>query len=340
MAKRLGVWVVTMDFAHGENQDLLDRDLQQLLFALAEAEVFLGLGAAPECCSFSRAVCPAVRSSSSPEGLPHLTKNMKVQVDRGNQHAVFLLRLVLIFIMKDLPYWIENPDGSFLWLLKDWLEENVGTPAESYRFDMCRDSTPWRKRTRIATSTELKGHRHLCAGGHSHQILRGRNAAAKMCWTKMAQVYPKALARDLAAAMGKAAGLSHFRLKLSIAGCATCGHLQIGEAGNPGPRTAQRVPRDPRELEEVLLVEPVTQALQRKVWFDFEKLLFLQFSSSTEEQMYLCPLLVVEVIEAYGVHLFGAGHRLYEFRHLIVFAQQKYPWIKQHMTSAWQLATK
>ena len=124
MAKRLGVWVVTVDFAHGENQDLLDRDLQQLFFELAEADVFLGLGAAPECCSFSRAVCPAVRSSSSPEGLPHLTKNMKVKVDRGNRHAAFLLRLVLIFIKKDLPYWIENPDGSFLWLLKDWLDEN------------------------------------------------------------------------------------------------------------------------------------------------------------------------------------------------------------------------
>lgn len=205
---------------------------------------------------------------------------------------------------------------------------------------MCRYSTPWRKRTRIATSTELCGHRHLCAGGHSHRLLRGRNAAAKMCWTKLAQVYPKALARDLAGAMGNASGLRRSKLKLSIAGCAKCGHARIGEADHPGPRAAQRIPRDPQDLEGALLVEPVTQALQQKVWTDFEGWLAVKFSPETIEQMYLCPLLVVEVIKAYGIHLYGAGHRLYEFRRLIVFAQQKYPWLKQHMTSAWQLVTK
>ena len=69
LAKRFNIWVVTVDFEHGSEQDLLDLKLQERLCQLLALEVFLGLGAAPECCSFSRAVTPAVRSSAEPWGL-------------------------------------------------------------------------------------------------------------------------------------------------------------------------------------------------------------------------------------------------------------------------------
>ena len=63
-----------------------------------------------------------------------------------------------------------------------------------FAFNMCRYKTAWRKRTRIATSTLLAGCRKLCRGGHSHVVLRGRNRLHKCSWTRLAQVYPQAMA--------------------------------------------------------------------------------------------------------------------------------------------------
>eukprot|EP00438_Fugacium_kawagutii_P019953 Skav226916 [mRNA] locus=scaffold1147:36750:43108:+ [translate_table: standard] len=313
LARRFHVWVITVDFEHGSDQNLLDATVQQKLHALVELEALLGVGAAPECCSFSRAVCPAVRSAEFPEGLANLTANMTRKVAVGNQHAAFLLALLKAVLHKGLPYWVENPDGSFLWLLKGWISAELGSPSSSFRFDMCRYSTPWRKRTRIATNTVLRGMRCLCLGGHSHTVLRGRNRLKKMSWTRLAQVYPRKMAYDLASAMGYAAGLVGKLPKLNITACARCQHARIGEASNPGPRAPRRVPRDLQELEMLQLVEPVTMALQQRVWRDFEAWLEAKLTSTARAEMMLCPPLVVEVLRNYGMHLFSSGHGLYSF---------------------------
>lgn len=140
--------------------------------------------------------------------------------------------------------------------------------------------------------------------------------------------------------MGTAANLTEKTLKLNISGCAKCLGARIGEASHPGPRRAQRVPRDPADLLGVQLVEPVTQALQARVWQDFQRWLDASLSATTQEEMMLHPPLLVEVLRSYGLHLYEAGHGLYEFRHLVVMAQQKFAWLKQHLAPAWQLITR
>ena len=55
-----------------------------------------------------------VRTAMKPEGLENISPAMAVKVARGNEHARFLLELILICIAKSIHYWIENPDGSFL----------------------------------------------------------------------------------------------------------------------------------------------------------------------------------------------------------------------------------
>ena len=144
-------------------------------------------------CTFSRAVTPAVRSRLKPEGLSNLTVTMEKKVAIGNQHAKFVLSMVLLCKALGLAYWVENPDGSFLWLLPQWVEAEVADFAHSYRFDMCRFGTPWRKRTRVCISTDLQGVRELCLGDHKHLPLRGRSTSHAMCWTRVAQTYPAAL---------------------------------------------------------------------------------------------------------------------------------------------------
>ena len=106
---------------------------------------------------------------------------------------------------------------------------------------MCRFGTAWRKRFRIATDTGLAGIRELCLGGHSHQILRGRSAFHQHCWTRLAQTYPVALAKQVATAVWKRLHLSRFKnCQLNQAACARAGHARIGEAKSPGPRRAVR----------------------------------------------------------------------------------------------------
>eukprot|EP00438_Fugacium_kawagutii_P028528 Skav222525 [mRNA] locus=scaffold2875:50542:57914:+ [translate_table: standard] len=340
LAKRFNVWVVTFDFEHGSNQNLLDPGLQRTLKELLVAGCFLGLGAAPECASFSRAVHPMVRSAMHPEGLQGISESMAVKVARGNEHARFLLELILICKATGVHYWVENPDGSFLWLLRGWSAAGIGSPENSFRFDMCRYKTAWRKRTRIATSTELAGRRELCRGDHSHVILRGRSKLHKCSWTRLAQVYPRAMAADVATAMGTGMGLCSNKIKLNIGGCAKCAAARIGEAANPGPRRAMRVPRDAADLQGVALVEPTTQLLQHKVWKDFDKWMKLQLSESAVEQAQWCPGLFALLLRSYGFYLYSTGHALYEFRHLLVVAQQRFSGLRACLQPAWHVVTK
>ena len=341
LCKKFGVWVLTVDFAHGPEQDLLQPELQALLCRLARMETFLGLGAAPECCSFSRAVTPAVRSAEYPLGKPGISLNMQKKVAAGNSHAEFLLKILGIFVELGLAYWVENPDGSFLWMLPAWMAAGLGRQESSFRFDMCQYSTPWRKRTRIATSTALRGLRCLCPGGHSHLTLRGRSSAHGMCWTRVAQKYPKELCLDLAWAMAAQMGLTPKQPKLHVAHCAKCTNARVGEAQNPGPRhAAPRVARDVQQLEEVRLVNKQTQVLQDRVWADFNNWVCSVVSLAAAEQLFLCPQLAVDVLVNYGKSRFAAGAPMYEFRHLLVLAQQSQAGLRAHMTPAWRLLSK
>lgn len=207
ISRRWRVWSLTFDFIHGEGQDLLDVDTQQLILELIRCGAVWGVGAAPECGSFSRAVTPAVRDREFPYGKPGISQNMAGKVDRGNRHAAFVLAVVLLCQQQLVAYWVENPDGSFLWLLPPWLDAGVALHHRSFRFDMCRFGAPWRKRTRVCTSTALAGVRLLCEGGHSHVVLRGRSSLHQACWTRVAQVYPRAFAAKMALEMGKSAKL-------------------------------------------------------------------------------------------------------------------------------------
>lgn len=84
----------------------------------------------------------------------------------------------------------------------------------------------------------------------------------------------------------------------------------------------------------------MTRALQEKVWHDFESWLSLKLSPETLRELALCPLLYVDLLRSYGIHLFSRGHALYEFRHLLVIAQQSFPGLRAFLAPAWLLVTK
>ena len=344
ISKLFNVWVLTFDFEHGAEENLLEVRLQERIHALLQADAFLGAGAAPECSSFSRAVVPPVRDRDHPEGLPLLTQRMERKVSEGNRHAAFVLSVLIFCRDRNLAYWAENPDGSFMWLLVDWLDSGISQFSESYRFDMCRYGTPWRKRTRVPTNTDLGGIRELCLGQHSHLRLRGRSTAHQLNWTRVAQAYPKKFALKLAKAMGKKAGLMSVparRTGLCRFACARCSHCRIGEAKNPGPsRGREHLRRDPAALLSTPLVGVGTLKIQMRVWEQFQSWLSNKFADDVIDQVFVCPSLAVQLLRSYGIQLYSEGKALYELRHLFVFLQQKYPSLRPAMSPCWQLVSQ
>lgn len=343
LAKQCNVWVLTFDYEHGVEQDLLQPELQQHLKQLVEAGAFVGFGAAPECCSFSRAVVPPWRSRDEPAGFKDLYPRAQQKVHRGNLMAAFVLELTLLARTLNLCYWVENPDSSYMWLLRPWIKHGVGRFDACYRFDQCRFNAPWRKRTRIATSTHLRGVRSLCEGGHSHIQLRGRSTLHKMNWTRVAQEYPRKLCVKLAEAMGKQSGLwlksAHRR---SLSGCCRVDHCRIGEAKNPGPRrwTHTGKGRDVNVLLDAKLVDRSTQLLQEKVWQNFQSWLEALLSAEAADQVFLAPALGAQILKRYGLHLYESGKALYELRHLLVVVQQTFPLMRAAMAPAWSIVSK
>ena len=237
LARKTGRWVLTYDILHSPQENLLDELVQAHILKMLRAGCFLSLTAGPVCSSFSRAVRPPVRSASLPAGLPTMTANMKVKVEIGNAMSLWLAGLVQEAIAANLPFWIENPAGSFLWLQREWLnlieEHGIG----SFYTDYCRWGTPWRKRTRFLGSFTAAGLKFYCNCLVPHVRLDGYSAKHKCCWTKAAESYPKNLARYLAAALTESLKPTTRRRIIDPGVCAKCGRGRVGEAANPGPRT-------------------------------------------------------------------------------------------------------
>ncbi|CAE8683129.1 unnamed protein product, partial [Polarella glacialis] len=218
-------WVLTFDFLDGPDQDLLDPETRVFLQTCVDAGAFSGIGAAPICASFSSAVAPPVRTPAYPRGVPWMTSAMKVKVRDGNSHSRWLCSLLLRAHRLGIPFWVENPDGSWLWRQREWqrLAKRLGVGL--FRLDFCRFGTRWRKRTRILTTTELRDNTLLrgqdaTARCCQHLVLRGRCAARNLSWAKVAEPYPAGLCQVLAAALLNAAGLQPERRRLDIVSCA------------------------------------------------------------------------------------------------------------------------
>ena len=104
-----------------------------------------------------------------------------------------------------------------------------------WRVDYCRFGTRWRKRTRFATNTSLRGEVRFCDKTHEHWKLRGTHGGVSR--TKLAKSYPYPLCASLASACCKHAGWIASSRRLSIVGCAKCQgcSYHIGDAMHPGP---------------------------------------------------------------------------------------------------------
>ena len=338
---RLGCpWVLTFELKHSPKEDLTDEGLQNSIMELLELGAFEGAGMAPVCCSFSRAVTPAVRSRRFPRGLPSMSRNMREKVRVGNLLADFVLKVWTFCLMHGIGFWCENPDTSFMWLLKGWEAFSRADSLQVARLAFCRFGTTWRKNTRFGTNTAIAGLRLLCAcGDRGHVRLRGYSAQHGMAWTKVAEPYPRGVCKLLAKALAVHAGWCH-KDKLNIAGCCRAGSLRIGEATNPGP--GQRPNRERvGSLENMPRLLPATLALEARLLTAFKTWCEREVKSiSLDALLDKLPELLPFLLRRYGDLLFQSGGALSNLRHLVLAAQRWRPLARPYMQPCWELVAR
>ena len=338
MADNGAPWVLTFDWCRSTKEDLLNEELREKLRLLLRLGAFATLGMAPICASFSRAVTPPVRSNRYLRGLPNLSFNMKRKVSEGNSHSDFCIELIGIAKLAGVAYFLENPDGSWLWKQKKYSEYADPSSPYTFRLCFCRFGTQWRKATRIATSTRLRSLRMMCRCKKKHFALRGFSSIHRKMWTKVAEPYPAGLARLLAISLCCQAGWCEQK-KLNVAGCSRCRTLRCGEAANPGPRRGYHADRG--TLEDMPLLSGHTQALEAK-----QLGLFVEWCKRTirsvpiDELFDKVPSYAGFCLRAYGDILFQHGGALSNFRHCILALQRWKPLCRPHMFGPWELVRR
>ena len=341
IAKRCSSWSLCFDLEDGPNQDLNDKALRKKLETMIRSGCFLALGGGPVCSSFSMAVRPPVRSAEFPYGLPSLSANMEAKVHEGNEMVEWFFSLLGLGLELKLGVWMENPHSSWMFRLPSWkcLAEKWKREMGAWVVDYCRFGKRWRKRTRIVSNTCLIGHRTLCAGGHQHQLLKGRSPSHRMAWTRVAQAYPSGVASAIAEALVRRTGLVVRSGSFDPAACARCGSRRIGEADHPGPRKPRQESRTGL-LENVPLVEAKTLALQDKVWAGFLEWMSSTLSPATVKSAMAHAFLLVLFAREYGNYCYATGKSLYVYRHFLVFLQQNHVTIKPYMSLCWTLVSR
>ena len=338
LAELSGSWVLTFDYMRSAGEDLLNEDLQGKLLQLIRRGAFLGCGAGPVCSSFSRAVRPPVRSSTFPLGLPDVRTTMRVKVDEGNRHAAFCAALAAECVSRDLPVWIENPHGSYLWKTPRWMSLlGDDWKASCWVIDQCALGTPWRKRSRFFVGLDVGGQVLRCPGCQHHQRLSGYSSLHRRQWTKVAEAYPRPMNMLLAYHLANRYLPPERRCRLDLAGCARCGGYRIGEAQHPGPQNAND---NIGSLEDVNLVTAATAKLQRRVLEGFEEWLLQGLSGPACRSLASCAMAFCTLLRAYGDFLFRSGSPMYVYRHLLAYMQKNRLELRPYMPLAWDLLSR
>jgi hypothetical protein len=270
-----------------------------------------------------------------PEGVPWATETQHHKLLAGNAFCAFMIRICQVCEKCNLVYSVENPQNSWMWKQPGW--EGLRC-AGDFLVDYCRFGTPWRKATRFRTNGQLRHQRLRCNCGRRHTVLRGRHPTLNVNWTKLAEPYPRQLARLLGFALAQDAGwLGEYR-PLDIVKCARCKGARFGEAVKPGPRRAR--PREPRDLSLVELVEPNTAALRDRYWGLFTTWLDDELGAGSAESVLTVPGLLARMLTAFAQHLYDSGTPLSYYRQLIAHAQRVVPTARPLMRPAWDMVTR
>ena len=332
-------WILCLDSAHDQDENLLGTDLQETVLWLLRSGAFYGFSAGPSCGSFSAAAGAAYRSREFPEGRPNLPPNHFTKVQNDNDLSSFVLHLLEVCSEYGLLYAIENPRNSWYWKQKAWLDHPSRLEPWDFFCDMCVFGTAWKKATRLRTNSSLAGKWLLCGCRERHRTLRGRDKTTGVEWTRLSESYPRRFCTLVAETLVRDAGCLGDVRPLDIVGCAKCKGARFGEASHPGPRR-QKLHRPPLALRDIQLVEPGTARIRTRVWDGFRVWLIRGAGDGAWDSVRALPELLVQMLIVYGQVLYSANASLNDYRQLLAHAQCAVPASRGLMRPAWDQITK
>ena len=216
-ARRLGFCSREWEVSHGAQCDLTRAAVIQEVGRMCKAKRILGAMLATPCTSFScaRDRTRVIRSREAPWGLegPSLSSNDRASLAAGNATCWATVLLLRHLNRHRVPWILENPWSSKLWWIPEIAEEIRKGRGIEIMTDFCQWGTEWRKRTRLMggnlpaedvakLARHCCGSRGYCSRGacRKHKQIRG-NGPGGIPWTRIAQPYPRELARGLASSL-------------------------------------------------------------------------------------------------------------------------------------------
>lgn len=178
------------------------------------------LGMEPVCASWSRARGggrgpPAIRSKEHLLGLPGVRPHDQKKLDDGNRQLEQCKRWIGTALAHGVAGYLEAPANSWIWQL-EWLRQlQESGRAARFLLDQCQYGCPYRKTTGLllwglSKPQTLKFRRcHMRHGacsatGGRHLVLQGLDPETGSFRTSQTQVYPPAMAVDMASQLANA----------------------------------------------------------------------------------------------------------------------------------------
>ena len=186
-----------------QSVDLLDPAVLSHVKLLISEGWILGIHFGTPCSSFSKARKndggpPPLRSAEALWGFAGLSGLDTEKVRMGNCFLDITVQLATFCFDRAVPWSVENPAGSFLWIMPPMLDLIQKCKAVRVELDMCRFGSPHMKPTAIVGTFKLSALALRCDRDrrpHGHDPLTGTVVVngKKMFKTRLAQVYPTQL---------------------------------------------------------------------------------------------------------------------------------------------------
>ena len=162
---------------------------------------------APPCGTASRArliqnqqqtLPPPLRNDQHPNGLPWLTQEQQIRVDKANQLYQITCDLIQLCEQHHILWSCENPGRSFMWQTTSFVKLFASLQCMSTDFHHCMFGSSRRKLTRLIHNIpSFHQLHHLCDNQHEHEPWGQKPDGS---WaTSEETAYPWPLARAIAA---------------------------------------------------------------------------------------------------------------------------------------------
>ena len=221
-----GVAVLSLDYHSGDEFNLENRFVLQVLVGCFFAGIALGVFGGFPCTTWSNARRPRLRSKDHIYGFPELSPADASLAKQGNATLAATRGRVHKCIQLRIPVVLENPHSSLAWHEPLMTKLMQDSSCRVHVLDQCLFGAKWRKHTRLVSWNAVEntlldnmcGRSSICSRtGLEHIRLRGY-AGGGVSNAMLAQSYPSQLTAAIAKWLVNSVDTLHMEHLCQLAG--------------------------------------------------------------------------------------------------------------------------